>query len=79
MTGHALRLGGAQIFDQSVSLPERIYYEMHFQLYPALWRAAYHNDPERIVWEHNDNLKAALDRLRAADRGLRRAQKTRAQ
>jgi len=79
VTGHALRLGGAQIFDQSVSLPERIYYEMHFQLYPAMWRAAYHNDPERIIWEHNDYLKNALDRLRAADRGLRRAQKTRAQ
>ncbi|MHC4492072.1 MAG: multiheme c-type cytochrome, partial [Planctomycetota bacterium] len=79
VTGHGLRLGGAQIFDQSVSLPERLYYEMHFQLYPALWRAAYHTDPERVVWELNDNLKSALDRLRDADRELRRAQKTKAQ
>ncbi|MFQ5845901.1 MAG: multiheme c-type cytochrome, partial [Planctomycetota bacterium] len=36
VAGHGLRLGGAQIFDQSVSLPERLYYEMHFQHYPAL-------------------------------------------
>ena len=79
VAGHALRLGGAQIFDQSVSLPERIYYEMHFQLYPAMWRAAYHTDPERITWEFNDKLKHALDRLRAADREVRRERKTRAQ
>jgi len=79
VTGHGLRLGGAQIFDQSVSLPERIYYEMYFQLYPAMWRAAYHTDPERIVWEFNDKLKDALDRLRAADREVRRARKTKAQ
>jgi nitrate/TMAO reductase-like tetraheme cytochrome c subunit len=79
VTGHGLRLGGAQIFDQSVSLPERIYYEMHFQLYPAMWRAAYHTDPERVVWELNDNLKTALDHLRDVDRELRRARKPRAQ
>jgi hypothetical protein len=79
VAGHALRLGGPQIFDQSISLPERIYYQMHFQLYPAMWRAAYHNDPERIIWELNDNLKDALDRLRAVDRELRRAQRRGAQ
>ncbi|MHC4548720.1 MAG: multiheme c-type cytochrome [Planctomycetota bacterium] len=69
--GHALRLGGAQIFDQAVSLPERLYYEMYFQHYPALWRAAYHTDPERVVWELNDHLKSALDRLHAVERELR--------
>jgi len=40
VAGYTLRLGSTQIFDRSVSLPERIYYEMHYQLYPALWRAA---------------------------------------
>jgi len=73
VAGHALRLGGAQIFDQTMSLPERIYYEMHFLHYPALWRAVYHTDPERVTWEANDKLKSALDRLRAIDRNLRRA------
>jgi len=72
VAGHALRLGGAQVFDERVSLPERIYYEMHFHLYPALWRAAYHNDPERLMWYANDAMKAALDRLRAVADDLRR-------
>jgi hydroxylamine dehydrogenase len=71
VAGHALRLGSAQIFDEAVSLPERIYYEMHFQLYPALWRAAYHNDPERLLWHSNDAMKSAFDRLEAAAHDLR--------
>jgi len=74
VAGFALRLGGAQIFDDAASLPERLYYEMHFQLYPALWRAAYHNDPERVAWHGNDALKSALDRLREAARDLRRGE-----
>jgi hypothetical protein len=75
VAGHALALGGAQIFDETTSLPERIYYEMHFHHYPALWRGAYHIDPERMPWEANDDLKSALDRLRAIDRELRRAER----
>ena len=73
VAAHGLRLGGLQIFDQTMSLAERLYYEMHFQHYPALWRAAYHTDPERVTWEPNDALKSALDRLRALDREARRA------
>lgn len=63
-TGHAFDLGGPQVFDLSRSVPERIYYEMFFHLYPELFRAAYHTDPERIAWESNDKLKTALDELR---------------
>jgi len=73
VAAHGLRLGGLQIFDDSVSLPERIYYEMHFLHYPALWRASYHTDPERVTWHANDALKSALDRLRAIARELRRS------
>jgi hypothetical protein len=72
LAGHGLRLGGKQIFDAEVSLPERIYYEMYFHHYPALWRAVYHTDPERVSWHANDALKSALDRILAADRELRR-------
>ena len=53
------------------SVPERIYYDMRFHLYPVLWRGAYHNDPERMVWEWNDALKTSLDRLRDIERRLR--------
>jgi len=73
VAAHGLRLGGPQIFDESMSLAERLYYEMHFLHYPALWRAAYHADPERVTWHRNDALKSALDRLRALDRETRRA------
>ena len=73
VAGHGFRLGGLQIFDESMSLAERLYYEMHFQHYPALWRASYHTDPERVTWHPNDALKSALDRLRAVDRETRRA------
>ncbi len=69
--GAKLRLGGAQIYDVDASLPERIYYDMRFHLYPALWRGAYHNDPERVVWEFNDALKTSLDLLRDIDRRVR--------
>lgn len=72
LAGHALRLGGAQVFDGSMSLPERIHYEMLFRHYPALWRSGYHTDPERTSWEFNDDLKSALDRLRAVDREARK-------
>lgn len=70
-TGANLALGGGQIYDLSTSLPERIYYDMRFHVWPALWRGAYHNDPERVVWELNDELKAMLDQLREVDRSLR--------
>jgi hypothetical protein len=79
VSGHSLRLGGAQIFDQVASLPERIYYEMHLHWYPLLWRASYHTDPERIAWEYNDTLKSCLDRLRKLDRELRRKKEEREQ
>ena len=69
--GTKLHLGGAQIFDVDASMPERIYYDMRFHLYPALWRGAYHNDPERVVWEFNDALKTSLDLLRDIDLRLR--------
>jgi hypothetical protein len=69
--GFALRLGGAQIFDQTMSEPERIYYEMHLHDYPRLYRASYHTDPERVTWYLHDQLKLNLDRLRAVDRELR--------
>jgi len=72
VAAHGLRLGGLQIFDGSTSMAERIYYEMYFQHYPALWRASYHTDPERVTWHANDALKSALDRLRAIDRERRR-------
>ena len=72
VAAHGLRLGGLQVFDQSMSLAERLYYEMHFQHYPALWRASYHTDPERVTWHANDALKSALDRLRAIARERRR-------
>ncbi|MHC4953703.1 MAG: multiheme c-type cytochrome [Planctomycetota bacterium] len=71
VAAYGLRLGGLQIFDQSTSRAERLYYEMHFQHYPALWRASYHADPERVVWHANDALKSALDRLRAIHRERR--------
>jgi hypothetical protein len=71
-TGHAFSLGPVQVFDESVSVPERIYYEMHFHLYPALWRAAYHTDPERVAWEANDALKIKLDELRDFERKARK-------
>ncbi|MHC4957714.1 MAG: multiheme c-type cytochrome [Planctomycetota bacterium] len=74
VAAHGFRLGGLQIFDDSMSLAERLYYEMHFQHYPALWRASYHTDPERVTWHPNDALKSALDRLRAFDRDLRRGE-----
>jgi len=77
VAAHGLRLGGLQIFDTSVSPAERIYYEMHFQQYPALWRASYHTDPERVTWHANDALKSSLDRLRALDREARRNEPTR--
>jgi hypothetical protein len=66
--GTAFRVGPLQVFDLDTSLPERIYYDMRYHLYPAMWRAAYHNDPERVVWDLNDKLKSALDRLRQIER-----------
>jgi len=69
--GAKLHLGGAQIYDLDASLPERIYYDLRYHLYPALWRGAYHNDPERMVWELNDAMKRSLDLLRDIDRRLR--------
>jgi hypothetical protein len=75
--GTVLRLGGAQIFDMDASLPERIYYDMRFHLYPVLWRGAFHNDPERMAWEWNDALKSALDRLRDIERRLRKKEEGR--
>lgn len=69
--GAKLHLGGAQIYDLDTSMPERIYYDMRYHLYPALWRGAYHNDPERVVWEFNDALKTSLDLLRDIDRRVR--------
>ncbi|MHC4472405.1 MAG: multiheme c-type cytochrome [Planctomycetota bacterium] len=75
--GTVLRLGGTQIYDMDTSLPERIYYDMRFHLYPVLWRGAYHNDPERMVWEWNDALKSSLDRLRDIERRLRKKGKDR--
>ena len=68
--GTVFRLGGAQIYDMDTSEPERIYYDMRFHLYPALWRGAYHTDPERMVWELNDRLKGRLDSLRDLARRL---------
>lgn len=68
--GGALRLDGTLIYDLDSSMPERIYYDMRFHLYPALWRGAYHTDPERLVWELNDALKGSLDRLREIERTL---------
>jgi len=68
---HALRLGGIQFFDRAMSEPERIYYEMHLHLWPRLYRASYHTDPERVTWYLNDALKLEFDRLRAVDLELR--------
>lgn len=73
VAGAKLRLGGAQIYDLVMSKAERIYYDMRYHLYPAMWRGAYHNDPERVVWELNDALKTSLDELRDLSNGLRRA------
>jgi hypothetical protein len=71
IVGSKLRLGGEQIYDFTMSPPERIYYDMRYHLYPRLWRSAFHTDPERAVWELNDALKTKLDDLRELDRVLR--------
>jgi multi-heme cytochrome with CxxCH motif len=70
--GGKLHIGGAQIYDLQSSVPERIYYDMRYHLYPAMARGVYHNDPERVVWELNDALKTSLDTLRDLDRRIRR-------
>ncbi len=71
VAGTELRLGFNQIYDLVSTRAERIWYDMRFHDYPALWRGAYHTDPERFVWEWNDRLKSSLDELRAIERALR--------
>jgi hypothetical protein len=66
--GNKLVLGGVAIFDMDLSIPERLYYDMRFHVYPRLWRGCYHNDPERHVWELVDQLKTLLDRVREYER-----------
>jgi hypothetical protein len=60
LTGNALTFGGKQIFDQHTSEIERRFYEMLMFNFPYMWRGAYHNLPELMMWHAMEKLKSDL-------------------
>ncbi|MCC7139945.1 MAG: hypothetical protein IT460_16100 [Planctomycetes bacterium] len=73
VAGGALVLGGKQIFDETSSRAERLFYELWMFDFPGLWRAAYHTDPDLVRWTARERLKTHLIELRAEAARLRAA------
>ncbi len=71
--GEGLQLGSSQLFDETMSAAERIFYEMYMFTYSGAWRRAYHNSPPLVRWHENEMLKGDLIRLRAEADRLRQA------
>jgi hypothetical protein len=60
LTGGTLAMAGRQIFDQHTSEIERRFYRMVMFDFPYLWRGAYHNLPELMLWHANEKMKGDL-------------------
>lgn len=59
-TGGALTLGGRQIFDRHRSEIEQRFFQMLMYDFPYMWRGAYHNLPELMMWHAMEKLKSDL-------------------
>jgi hypothetical protein len=70
-----LALGARQIYDDASSRAERLFYDMFMFDWPALWRAAYHTDPNLVRWTARERLKSDLIEIRAEAERLRAARR----
>jgi hypothetical protein len=71
----ALVLGARQIYDEDSSRAERLFYDMFMFDWPALWRAAYHTDPNLLRWTRREKLKSDLVEIRQEALRLREGRK----
>jgi len=73
VTGHALELGGQQLYEDTSEI-EQSFFRLFKFYHPTTFKGAYHNSPDYTHWKGIVFLKMELDKIRSEAKKLRWAE-----
>jgi hydroxylamine dehydrogenase len=72
VTGHALELGGQQLYEDTSEI-EQAFFRLFKFYHPTTFKGAYHNSPDYTHWKGIVFMKMELDKIRSEAKKLRQA------
>ena len=70
MVGHALELGGQQLYEDTSEI-EQAFFRLFKFYHPTTFKGAYHNSPDYTHWKGIVFMKMELDKIRSEAKKLR--------